>query len=215
MENISEVVESSTWAHRCSRFQLSRRPFRAKCKLSSLSLRASAILTQSNDDAWFNFYPFNVINDKLSPFRTWNSNLFVEKRLLLQVFSRGYFEIEIETRRKIPRYKSNCGRLLQQQHQFDNPPTRRGIQKVYLILTSGFLLFRSFKRQQLTWAQTFARPLNVPDGRNTHSSKRFVITGARNQQIFCVHFCRSTDCRVTRNHLSRYKSNMMTFDTSS
>ena len=70
MENISEVVESSTWAHRCSRFQLSRRPFRAKCKLSSLSLRASAILTQSNDDAWFNFYPFNVINDKLSPFHS-------------------------------------------------------------------------------------------------------------------------------------------------
>jgi len=58
-----------------------------------------------------------------------------EASLLLQVFS----EAILIPQSTLSRYKSNCGRLLQH-HQFDKPPTWRGFQKVYVILTSGFLL---------------------------------------------------------------------------
>ena len=64
-----------------------------------------------------------------------NQFLCGEASLLLQVFS----EAILIPQSTLSRYKSNCGRLLQH-HQFDKPPTWRGFQKVYVILTSGFLL---------------------------------------------------------------------------
>lgn len=92
---------------------------------------APAILTWSTDDAWFNFYPFiELIPD-------WKFDLFVEKRVFCYRSSpRPFWDHRAHA---LSRYKSNCGRLLQH-HQFEKPPTRRGFQKVYLILTSGFPL---------------------------------------------------------------------------
>ena len=130
LENISEVVESSAWAHHTVADP--HRPLRVKCKILN-GVLPSLRTRQPDTIHWWCLVQLLPLHWALSGLEI--QFLCGEASLLLQVFS----EAILRPLSTLSRYKSNCGRLLQH-HQFYKPPTRRGFQKVYLILTSGFLL---------------------------------------------------------------------------
>jgi len=132
LENISDVVESSAWAHH--KVADPHRPFRVKCKILNEVLPSHRTRQPDTIHWWclVQLLPLHWAHSGLE-----NQFLCGEASLLLQVFS----EAILRPLSTLSRYKSNCGRLLQHhQFQFYKPPTRRGFQKVFLILTSGFLL---------------------------------------------------------------------------